>query len=73
METDQWRITSNKMNNARYAPAAFVINNRVTVLGGNNAVRSIEYLDENGYWHNSPDSLKKDFKAGVSVQLKCPA
>ena len=29
METDQWRITSNKMNNARYAPAAFVINNNI--------------------------------------------
>ena len=71
METNQWRPI-NKMNNARYFSALFVINNRLTVLGGGNNVRSIEYLDENGYWQNSPSSLEKDFH-GVSVELKCPA
>ena len=71
METNQWRPI-NKMNNARYFSALFVINNRLTVLGGGHNVRSIEYLDENGYWQNSP-SLEKDFIYGVSVELKCPA
>ena len=71
METNQWRPI-NKMNNARYFSALFVINNRLTVLGGGHHVRSIEYLDENGYWQNSPSSLEKDFR-GISVELKCPA
>ena len=43
------------------------------MLGGNGATRSIEYLDENCNWRNSPDSLNTDCKHGVSVQLKCPA
>ena len=60
METNQWRPI-NKMNYASFLNALFVLNKRLTVLGGNNAVRSIEYLDENGKWKNSPDSLKKDF------------
>ena len=71
MVTDQWRPIS-KMNIARELPAMYVINNRLTVLGGVNAPKSIEYLDENLIWQNSTDSLEKDFTWGVSVELKCP-
>ena len=71
METDQWRPIS-KMNIARELPAMYVINNRLTVLGGRNAAKSIEYLDENLIWQNSADSLEKNFALGVSVELKCP-
>jgi len=61
------------MNNARELPAFFVQNNRLTVLGGYGAVRSIEYLEKNGMWEKSPDPLEKDFEIGVSVKVKCPA
>ena len=71
METNQWRPI-NKMKNGRNKHAFFVINNRLTVLGGDGVPRSIEYLGENGDWQNSPDSLKNDFSNGVSVELKCP-
>ena len=71
METDQWRPI-NKMNIARELRAMYVINNRLTVLGGRNAAKSIEYLDENLIWQNSADSLEKNFALGVSVELKCP-
>ena len=71
MVTDQWRPIS-KMNIARELPAMYVINNRLTVLGGRNAAKSIEYLDENLIWQNSADSFEKNFAFGVSVELKCP-
>ena len=71
MENNQWRPIS-KMNIARELPAMYVINNRLTVLGGRNAAKSIEYLDENLIWQNSADSLEKNFALGVSVELKCP-
>ena len=72
MVTNQWR-TINKMTYARFLHALHVINNRLTVLGGDGFPRSIEYLDGNGNWQNSPDSLEKDFSNGASVELKCPA
>ena len=58
--------------------ALHVINNRLTVLGGKSdkvfrAGFTIEYLDENGNWIISPDSLKIRFTEGTSVQVKCPA
>ena len=71
MVTDQWRPIF-EMNNGRKLPALYVINNRLTVLGGDGAAKSIEYLDENLIWQNSADSLEKDFTLGVSVELKCP-
>ena len=61
------------MNNGRRGPALHVINNRLTVLGGQGAApKSIEYLDENLIWQNSADSFETDFNGGVSVELKCP-
>ena len=60
-------------------PALHVINNKLTVLGGKKSVEgrraafTIEYLDDNGKWIISPDSLKKRFTDGISVQVKCPA
>ena len=60
------------MNIGRKLPALHVINNRLTVLGGNGADKSIEYLDENLIWQNSTDSLEIEFQDGVSVELKCP-
>ena len=71
MVTDQWRPIF-EMNNGRKLPALYVINNRLTVLGGDGAAKSIEYLDENLIWQNSADSLETYFYGGVSVELKCP-
>ena len=61
--------------------ALHVINNRLTVLGGKSDKKfvgfrtgfTIEYLDKNGNWIISPDSLKIRFTEGTSVQVKCPA
>ena len=70
------------MNSERQFPALHVINNRLTVIGGFKGFlypetieepKTIEYLDKNGNWKKSADSLEKEFQFGFSVQLKCPA